>query len=131
MYLNYLEEKEKIAFLKLAHYVAHSDGDFCHNEKVIVGSYCNEMGIVDFEVNLTEDIKSICSEFKNTKSKRVVILELMSIINANGEFKESEKLIIDQLVTNFEISEDYLENVQNWSNALLDIVDQGFELIEI
>ena len=131
MYLNYLEEDEKIAFLKLAHIIANSDDDFCENEKIVIGSYCNEMGVEDFEVNLTEDLKGICCEFNNSKSKRVVILELMSIINANGEFKKSEKLIIDQLVTNFEIGEDYLENVQNWSNALLDIVDQGFELIDI
>ena len=40
MYLNYLNEDEKVAFLKLAHVVAHSDGDFCDNEKIIIGSYC-------------------------------------------------------------------------------------------
>ena len=35
MYLNYLEETEKIAFLKLAHAIANSDDEFCDNEKII------------------------------------------------------------------------------------------------
>ncbi len=36
MYLNYLEETEKIAFLKLAHATANSDDEFCDNEKIII-----------------------------------------------------------------------------------------------
>jgi uncharacterized tellurite resistance protein B-like protein len=130
MYLNYLEENEKIAFLKLSHAVAHSDGDFCDNEKMVIGSYCNEMGIDDVAFNKDESIDNISNEFKSIQSQKIAILELMSIINANGEFKKEEKNIIDILVTKFNINEKYLEDVKNWTELMLSLIEQGNSLVQ-
>jgi len=130
MYLNYLEEDEKVAFLKIAHIVALSDGDICENEKVIIGSYCNEMGINDIELNVqNESIENLSNEFNTKKSKNIVILELMSIIHANGYFKESEKIIINQLTKKFAIDDKYIEKVRLWSQSLMQIIGQGENLI--
>ena len=130
MYLNYLEENEKVAFLKIAHIVALSDGNFCENEKVIIGSYCNEMGMNDIELNTQNDsIDILSNEFRNEQSKKIVILELMSIIHANGEFKESEKNIINQLTKKFAINDKYIKDVELWSQSLMHIIGQGENLI--
>jgi len=83
MYLNDLNKNEKIAFLKLAYMIAYSDGEFCDNEKMVIGSYCNEMGISDIGLNKNESIEDISNEFKSRISKKITILELMSIINVN------------------------------------------------
>lgn len=130
MYLNYLEENEKIAFLKLSHVIAHSDGNFCDNEKIIIGSYCNEMGITDIVFNKNETINNISNEFKSIQSQKIAILELMSIINANGEFKKEEKYIIDTLVNKFNIDEKYLEDVENWTELMLSLIEQGNNLVQ-
>lgn len=130
MYLNYLEENEKIAFLKLSHVIAHSDGNFCDNEKIIIGSYCNEMGITDIVFNKNETINNISNEFKSIQSQKIAILELMSIINANGEFKKEEKYIIDTLVNKFNIDEKYLEDVKNWTELMLSLIEQGNNLVQ-
>lgn len=98
MYLSYLEENEKIAFLKLAHMIANSDDEFCDNERIIINSYCNEMGIKDIEFDKNELIDIIAYQFKTDQSRRIVIFELMNIINANGEFKDKEKSIIDDIM---------------------------------
>lgn len=75
MYLNYLEKNEKVAFLKIAHIVALSDGHFCENEKVIISSYCNEMEMNDIELNIQHDsLDNLSNEFKNQQSKKIVIL---------------------------------------------------------
>mgnify|MGYP003447073492 FL=1 len=80
MYLNYLEENEKIAFLKLAHMIANSDDEFCDNERIIINSYCNEMGIEDITFDKDELIDIISYQFKTEQSRRIVIFELMNII---------------------------------------------------
>ena len=132
MYLNYLEENEKVAFLKIAHIVALSDGHFCENEKIIIGSYCNEMEMNDIELNIQNDsIDILSNEFRNEQSKKIVILELMSIIHANGEFKESEKEIIKQLTKIFSINDKYIEDVKLWSQMLMNIIEEGENLIQV
>lgn len=130
MYLNYLEKNEKLAFLKIAHAVALSDGHFCENEKVIIGSYCNEMKMTDIEFNpQDESLDNLSNEFVTKQSKNIVILELMSIIYANGEFKESEKKIINQLTKKFDIDDKYIEDVKLWSQSLMNIIEHGENLI--
>ena len=129
MYLNYLEENEKIAFLKLAHMIADSDDKFCKNEKIVINSYCLEMGIDDIKVDLNENLNLICSEFILSGTKKIVILELMSIINANGIFKESEKKIINELLQTFQLDREFLNEVQEWSKALINLIEQGTILV--
>jgi len=130
MYLNYLNQNEKVAFLKLAHIIANADNEICENEKVIIGSYCNEMGIENISLDLKDlSISALSKEFLNNSSKKITILELMSVINANGEFKESEKIIIDELLQNFKLETKFLENVELWSKSLMTLIEQGTSLV--
>lgn len=131
MYLNYFEENEKIAFLKIAHIIALSDGQFCENEKIIIGSYCNELGMKNIELNVEhESLNLLSNEFNTKQSQKIVILELMSIIDANGEFKKSEKEIINQLTKNFDIEDTFIDDVRLWSKSLMHIIGQGADLIQ-
>jgi uncharacterized tellurite resistance protein B-like protein len=129
MYLNYLEETEKVAFLKLAHSIASSDDEFCDNEKIIINSYCNEMGIADIKFDKDELIDILSYQFKTDQSRRIVIFELMSIINANGEFKSKEKDIINILLKEFNIEEKFLTDVKQWSDSMIYLVEQGHKLV--
>jgi galactose-1-phosphate uridylyltransferase len=45
MFLNRLENEEKVAFLELAHHIARSDDDFSDQQKEIIATYCMEMQI--------------------------------------------------------------------------------------
>lgn len=131
MYLNYLEEKEKVAFLKLAYALARTDGNFCANEKIVITSYCNEMGIDNVGIDLREiSIDAISEEFNSSQSKRVVILELISILKADGEFHDSEKQFIDTLIKKFDIDNEFVENSFKWSNSMLNLIEQGADLIQ-
>jgi len=132
MYLNYLKENEKLAFLKIAHIVALSDGDFGENEKIIIGSYCNEMEMenIEFDINNTS-IDLLSEEFETVQSKKIVILELMSIVYADNDFSESEKETINKLIKNFSIDSSFLDDVKIWSQALLNIIKQGENLVLI
>ena len=130
MYLNYLNQNEKVAFLKLAHIIANADNEICENEKIIIGSYCNEMGVDNISFNLDDvSISALSKEFLNSSSKKITILELMSVINANGEFKESEKIIINELLQNFKLETKFLENVELWSKSLMTLIEQGTALV--
>jgi len=130
MYLNYLEENEKQAFLQLANAIANADGELCDKEKTIIGYYCNEMNINNFAHDQQKSIDALAMEFKSMRSKKITILELMSIVHANGEFKKEEKMIVDLLVQKFGISQDYLNDVEKWTDLMLSVIEQGNSLIE-
>lgn len=130
MYLNYLEKDEQNAFLKLAHIIANADERICENEKAIIGSYCNEMNINDISFATdSETIEEISKVFKSTHSKKIVMLELMSIVNANGEFKDSEKEIINRLMESFELESSFFEKVESWSKSLMTLIEHGTALV--
>lgn len=130
MYLNYLEENEKVAFLKLAHIVANIDGEVNENENIIIGSYCNEMNMEDIKLDITKaSIQDISKEFKSLQSKKIITLELMSVINADGELKETETRFMNTLVKEFDLDEKFLEEVKSWSNSMLNIIEEGTMLI--
>jgi len=130
MYLNYLADCEKVPFLKLAHAIGSADGTFCENEQTVIDYYCNEMRLKDVAFDPKESIDDLAGEFKSMRSKRIAILELMSIINANGEFKKEEKAIIDLLIEKFDIASEYIDDVRKWTELMLSVVEQGNSLIE-
>lgn len=53
----------------------------------------------------------------------------MNIINANGEFKDKEKSIIDILLKEFNIEEMFLNDVKQWSDSMAHLVEQGYKLV--
>jgi len=131
MYLNYLDENERIAFLRMAYLVARIDDNFSDNEKVIIGSFCNEIGIDGSSINPShnDNVADLVKHFKSTKSKKIVVLELMSIINADGKLDLAEEEIMEIIIKYFDLDGDYFNDVKKWSDLMLSLIDQGSSLI--
>jgi uncharacterized tellurite resistance protein B-like protein len=130
MYLNFLEEKEKKAFLEIAHTIAYSDGDFNENEAIVIGSYCNEMGIENPQFVNKREIREIAEEIVNAQSKKIVILELMSLVNADNNFDDHERNMLHELIEIFSIEQQFIADAENWSRTLLETIEKGLFLID-
>jgi len=131
MFLNRLDSEEKVAFLKLAHYLARVDGNFSDEEIETINTYCMEMQMEDIEYNensfvLDETLNII----KNDENKKIVLLEIMALVYSDG-LDEKEEKILNIIAKKYNISSALFTVYSEWSKAILAIVTQGQALISL
>lgn len=132
MYLIVLNEKQKELFLELAYQLALIDNDFSEKEQVMLDSYCNEMRIGVPEVIHAGSIDRIIKTMRNectTLEKKIMFFEILGLALVDGNYDDSERKIIEEIMKAFEIDEsfaregesilkEYIE-IQNKMNALV------------
>ena len=132
MFLNRLNQEEKVAFLELAHHIARSDGDFADEEKAIIQTYCFEMQIDDIEYNEANfDIKQILDKFQDKSRQKILLLEIMALIYSDGYLDESEQSVIDDIVAYFSFDKTLVKIYAEWTKSILAISNQGELLLEL
>ena len=131
MFLNKLEENEKVAFLTLAHHIARSDGDFSENEQNIIVTYCMEMQIEDINYNENSfNLNEILSVIKGDENQKILLLEIMALVYSDGLHQEEQK-ILDIIIEQYNISEALSIVYSQWSKSILSISNQGLALIKL
>ncbi len=131
MFLNKLEDNEKVAFLTLAHHIARSDGDFSENEQNTIATYCMEMQIQDIDYNESNfDLDTILSEITSKENQKILLLEIMALIYSDGLHEEEQK-ILNVITEKYNISEALCVVYSEWSKSILSISNQGQTLIKL
>ena len=129
MFLHDLTGEEKNAFLELAHYIARSDDDFSEAEENMIATYCLEMQIknIDYDEN-TFNLETTLSKFENKKSKKIALLEIMALIYSDG-LEDEEQKILDKMVEVFDLTQELSTTYAKWTQSILKVSAQGYELI--
>lgn len=131
MFLNKLENNEKIAFLTLAHHIARSDGDFSESERNVISTYCLEMQIEDIHYEEQNfNLNEILEKINNKENQKIVLLEIMALIYSDGLHEEEQK-ILNTIIEKFNISEALSIVYAEWSKSILSISNQGQALIKL
>lgn len=126
MLLMKLNNKEKFAFLQLAYYIAHIDGEFETKEENIIEEYCAEMGIEPIHFHLEAfNLKETLEEIQTAYSKKIVVLELMILIHSDDRFHELEEEVLDTIIATFNISKEQLELYSQWGKMVSALYVQG------
>ena len=132
MFLNRLKKKEKVAFLELAHYIARSDNDFSEDQKIIIEKYCMEMQIDDIKYNEDKfDIYKTLSKIKSESSKKVILLELMALIYSDNFLHEEERIVLEKILEEFDLSYNLSVVYTEWAKTMLSLYKQGNALINL
>lgn len=132
MLLMKLQTKEKFAFLQLAQHLARVDGEYGNKEQDVIDEYCVEMGI-DKPTIFNEDdfnLDEILSSFKSTKSRKIVILELMILVHIDDKYDTKEHELTKKIVDNFKINDKDLKYFSYWGKAVSSLYEQGKLFIE-
>jgi tellurite resistance protein len=119
---------EKNAFYSLAHTLAASHDGISEAELSVLNSVAQEMGIT--APAKIKDIQSACSDFSNTESKHIAILELMLIALVDDNFANEEEAVITQIVQLFGLSEAKIERAASWAESLLSQHRSGLRFIK-
>lgn len=132
MFLNRLEEEEKVAFLELAHYIARSDNNFSEDQKSIITKYCMEMQLKDIEYNAEEfDIYNTLDKIHNHRSRKIVLLEIMALIYSDDFLHEEERKVLEKLLEVFDLNYNLSIVYTQWAKSMLALYIQGTALIEL
>jgi len=132
MFLNRLQEDEKVAFLELAHHIARSDDDFSEEEEDVIAIYCYEMGIPDVHYeNNAFDLAETRTVFKSRASQKILLLELMALIYSDSRFDEAEQEIINKILQIYKIDNSLIKIYAEWAKTILSVSAQGALLLEL
>ena len=132
MFLNRLQNEEKVAFLELAHHVARSDGDFSEDQKTIIAKYCMEMQMEDIKYDETTfDIYNTLDKIQNHRSRKIVLLEIMALIYSDDFLHEEERKVLEKLLEEFDLNYNLSIVYTQWAKSMLALYIQGNALIEL
>lgn len=135
MFLNSLNFTEKDNFMKLAVAIIKSDGIVEESEMQILSAYANEMQIPVCNFDEQDDNDKLIREFainSTPQTKRIVFLELLALVFADGNYATEEKALVQQIASAFELDKAFIEQAINIEDAyvaaymsLINLVEKG------
>jgi len=132
MFLGFLQEKEKVAFLQLAHHIARSDGDFSDKQKEIIDTYCYEMNIDDIKyIEGNFDLDSILKSISNKESQKIFLLEIMALVYSDNILHEEEEKILNRMINIFGLDKNTAMLYGEWTKIMLALAEQGKLLLKV
>lgn len=120
MFLNYLSEESKEDFLKLCVYAALSNEEFAEEEKEMLKEYCKEMNISDHIPSTDGSVEVVLDNINKNAGiteKKIIVLELLGLVKADGFFDNAEQEFMQKLVGKLGMNEDMMKHL----NSLLDV----------
>lgn len=133
MFLNSLNPTEKDNFMKLAMAVIKADGIVEESEKQILSAYANEMQMPVCSLDEQGDINKVIKEFamnSTSQTKRIVFLELLALVFADGSYAIEEKALVQELADAFDFDKSFIEQVVNLEDAYVTAYMSLVNLIE-
>lgn len=134
MFLNLLNNNEKIAFMELAYYAATANGIIDFFEKEMLDSYRKELGVEyigeDFMTKVRE-IDSCLIQFKDSTaiSKKAVYVELLSVCLSDKDFDISEQDFMNRIKRELSLDYSFTEKAFQWTERMMELGKEGTSLI--
>lgn len=115
MFLSFLNENEKKAFLGLAHKVALADNVLHDQEKRMMELYEYECGIPLGDEKHT-DITTLCSAFTSKANQVYCMIELLGLALSDSDFPVSEQNVINEIASRLNINSETSKYLSDWIN---------------
>lgn len=126
MFLNKLTNNECEAFLSLSYHAAMSNGVLDDSEMSMIQEYCKEMDFTPFVVENVISMETVIEIVKEAEetSKKIIVLELMGLMYADGGFDEEERKFMNSLIEKINGSEELLQTLEGVLVRYLDVVKE-------
>lgn len=133
MFLTELTLNDRKDFLDLAYFAMGINGEYKEDEKQIFDAFIHECELSEYEPENQDNIKIKIKKLskKSSKVKRIVLIELMGILLADGEICDAEAEFLDTLGSKFEFESYEVKRVQRWVENMNDLVSEGYRMIEV
>jgi DnaJ-domain-containing protein 1 len=102
MFVKNLSKDDREHLLNLIYLVAKIDGDYADEENEVLEKYKREMKLDELKI-ISDNITDLIMYFadKDTKLKKIVLFEVCSMVLADEQFVNREKVIVDTIRSSF------------------------------
>ncbi len=131
MFLNRLTVLEKENFVSLALHAAESNEVVTDEEYAMFEEYCREMGIAFFDSKNEKPLDEVISFFKESdlRSKKIVLLEMIGLMYADGSYDELEKKFVLDFSSGIGLSDKDVEKMEKLILEYLSFTEKVVEEI--
>ncbi|WKD24219.1 TerB family tellurite resistance protein [Pseudoalteromonas sp. KG3] len=129
MFIQNLNKAQQEILLKLANDLMISDGVIDQSEEELISfikSQCTE-DVSELEIFNLSEIKDV---FDSKKAKVSMLLELIGLAHADGDYGQEEKVFINEIASVLNINEANLNELENWVRRQLDLVNDSVMFME-
>jgi tellurite resistance protein len=131
MFLSLLSSDQREAFATVARRIIHADGRLDAEESWYLNLLEKEMGVATWHTRPTshETFAESLSVFDNRFSRNILLLEAVAVALADGEIDPTEMEVLVDITNHFHIDEQKIERFRVFARRILDLMDEGQELI--
>ena len=119
MFLHELDNKQKEAFICLAHDVVVSDGELSAGERWMMDDLKREIGLSSEYEPHYMPVDGIGEIFDTKRARVATIIALIRLGYADGAFEIEEQLLLKKICAVFEITESDFSIIENWVRRLI------------
>ncbi|PLW80584.1 hypothetical protein C0585_01805 [Candidatus Woesearchaeota archaeon] len=131
MFLFQLNLPEKMAFIYLAKkMVTVDDGIVDDYERHLLDIMSNEMQISVNDHSIVFDLEKLASEFQSEFSRKICLVELLSLALVNEDYNQKQKDLLLGLCNFFDISKNNFSELESWVLKMMNLYKEGIELIK-
>ena len=130
-------EEDRAAFAKIMAYLAQIDQEVTLEEKqaiddMIYAWRLDENSIFEIYEILEKgaSIESLLGQLKNKKSKYLLIQELITLSNIDGNYGKNEKAAIDKIASELHVSNKRVKELEQWVSDGMKWRKRGIKLIQ-
>jgi hypothetical protein len=113
VYLNLLDDDEKVAFAELAEMMIKADGLVIGREAAALAALKAEMGMSDSQ-DSGRTVEDLASVFKGRRSKVAALLELIGLGYSDTSFSLGEESLVNSVANRMAIGPDDLAQIEEW-----------------
>jgi hypothetical protein len=128
VYLNLLDNDEKIAFTELAEKMIEADGLVIGREAAALAGLKAEMGI-ESSGGGDRTPEELAGVFQNRRSKVAALLELIGLGYSDTSFSINEESLINTVARRMGISPDELHDIEAWVQEHFSLVRRALILM--
>lgn len=130
MFLNRLNDEEKLAFISLARNVQLADNDVSEEEKLLIQGYYHEMNLFGVkEIEYSDDELINVFKYSTIENKKIVIFEAIGLAYADGDYSINEKNLINKIAYGIGITDDALDYLNEYVVSYIKLAGEINEII--
>lgn len=125
MFLHELDQRQKEAFICLAHDVVVSDGELSPGEQRMMDELRREIGLApEFEPHYIP-VEGIEKLFDTRHARVATVIALIRLGYADSAFEIEEQFLLKDVCQAFEITEVQFTRIENWVRRLIALEEEA------
>lgn len=129
MFLNLLDDDQKMAFAALAELMIESDGIVVGHEAATLGALKGEMALTDAPVSSGRSVSDLAAVFADRRSRMVALLELVGLGYSDTSFSGTERSLVSEIAREMGIGAQDLARIEGWVQGHMEHIRSALVLM--